>query len=166
MSARAESIDIHCEPQAVFDLFHDYDRRLQWDPFLKEARLLNGAVKAGQGVKAMCVARNPLARLAMQTIYISYAPPRVAAVQMVRGPWFLRSFAASLRHAHIAPGVTRVVYRYHFRARPVWLASMLNPMLAALFSWETRRRLQALKRALDDAGQLGPRQDEKEFMLH
>ena len=38
--AREESILIEASPESVFDLIHDYKRRLEWDPFLKEATLL------------------------------------------------------------------------------------------------------------------------------
>jgi hypothetical protein len=49
MRAREESIDIQAEPDVVFDLIHDYSRRLDWDPFLREARLLGGVSGAGVG---------------------------------------------------------------------------------------------------------------------
>ena len=90
-------VDISADPQVIFDLVHDYQRRLEWDPFLQEARLLGGAKEAGRGVRTLCVARSRLAGLGMETVYITYSPPRVAAVQMTRGPWFLKSFAAAPR---------------------------------------------------------------------
>ena len=46
-------IDAPCE--AVFDLIHDYSRRLTWDTMLSEARLLGGATAAGIGVRTLCV---------------------------------------------------------------------------------------------------------------
>jgi len=142
-------VDISADPQVIFDLVHDYQRRLEWDPFLQEARLLGGAKEAGRGVRTLCVARSRLAGLGMETVYITYSPPRVAAVQMTRGPWFLKSFAAALRHESLVPGITRVVYCYHFRAKPRWLAPVLQLLLSAVFARETRRRLRGLKRALE-----------------
>ena len=69
MSSRMRSleaaIEIRASPEAIFDLIHDYPRRLEWDPFLKEACLLEGAGAAGLGVKARCTARNGFAGLAM-----------------------------------------------------------------------------------------------------
>lgn len=41
MRSLEAAIDIHARPEAVFDLIHDYPRRLEWDIFLKDARLLN-----------------------------------------------------------------------------------------------------------------------------
>lgn len=149
MGVGEEAIDIRAEPAAIFELIHDYDRHLLWDPFLKEARLLGGVTRAAKGVSTLCVARNRLAGLAMETVYVSFDPPRVAAVKMTRGPVFLESFAASLRQEPVAPGLTRVVYRYHFQARPRWLRLLVDPVLKSVFSRETRRRLEALRRFME-----------------
>jgi hypothetical protein len=50
------SLLIHGDRAALFALTQDYQRRLTWDPFLSEARLLGGAVRAAVGVRAWCVA--------------------------------------------------------------------------------------------------------------
>jgi Polyketide cyclase / dehydrase and lipid transport len=143
------SIDIRAEPEAVFDRIHDYGRRLEWDTFLQEARLLDGAGRAGLGVKTRCTARSGFAGLAMDTVYISFDRPRVAAVKMTHGPAILQSFAASIRQEEIEPGVTRVTYRFQFRTRPRWLRAILDRLAALLFLVETRQRLAALKRHLE-----------------
>ena len=93
------SINIQAKPEVVFDLIHDYSRRLEWDTFLQEACLLDGAERAGLGVKARCTARNGFAGFAMETVYVSFDRPRVAAVKMTNGPAILETFAASLRQA-------------------------------------------------------------------
>ena len=105
-----------------------------------------GAVVPGVGVRAWCVAHNGIG---METEYVSYSPPRVAAVRMTRGPWVLGAFAGSWRFAEVAPGRTRVVFRYNLRARPWWLSWLLTPMLAWIFARDTRRRLAALKVAVE-----------------
>jgi ribosome-associated toxin RatA of RatAB toxin-antitoxin module len=143
------TIDIHASPEAVFDLIHDYPRRLEWDPFLKEARLLEGAESAGLGVKARCTARNGFGGLAMETVYVSFDRPRVAAVKMTKGPTVLETFAASLRQEGIEPEVTRVTYRFNFSTKPRWLRMIADPIAASLFRREVRQRLQALKRHLE-----------------
>ena len=55
MRSVEETIEIRASLEAVFDLIHDYTRRLEWDPFLKEACLLEGAEAAGLGNK-----KNPM----------------------------------------------------------------------------------------------------------
>lgn len=149
MRSLEAAIDIRASPEAVFDLIHDYPRRLEWDPFLKEARLLEGAESAGLGVKARCTARNGFAGLAMETVYVSFDRPRVAAVKMTKGPKVLESFAASLRQDDIGKGVTRVTYRFNFSTRPRWLRAVADPIATALFRREVRQRLEALKRHLE-----------------
>jgi hypothetical protein len=146
MSRRQETIEIQRDPEVVFDLVHDYAHRLQWDPFLSEARILGGAAEAAPGVTTRCVARNGLA---METVYVSFNRPHTAAVKMTAGPAIFASFAATWRQKTVRAGVTRVVYEYHLTGRPRWLRWLVDPLLCRVFSWETRRRLVALKKALE-----------------
>lgn len=150
MRARAheESIEIEAGPEEIFDLIHDYARRLEWDPFLKEARLLDHDT-AGLGVTSRCVARNGFGGMAMDTVYVSFDRPRVAAVKMTRGPRILATFAATLRQDPIGDGRTRVTYKYNFETRPSWLRWLLNPVCSAFFAREVRDRLIHLKRFLE-----------------
>ena len=143
MKTFESSVEIATTPGAAFDLTQDYDRRLSWDPFLVEARLLDGATAAGVGVRAWCVARLP--RVGMETEYVSFHPPRVAAVKMTRGPWPFDSFAGSWRFDELSPGHTRVTFRYSLTTRP----AALRPVVAAVFNREMRQRLAALKAALE-----------------
>jgi ribosome-associated toxin RatA of RatAB toxin-antitoxin module len=103
------SIVIEADRAAVFALTQDYERRLSWDPFLKEARLLGGTTAAARGVRAWCVARSGWG---METVYVALKAPEVAAVKMTRGPFPLARFAGTWRFREIAPGVTQVVFRY------------------------------------------------------
>jgi hypothetical protein len=146
MPTFGRSIDICREPMALFRLTQDYARRLEWDPFLREARLEGGAAEPGVDVRAWCVARNGLA---METEYVSYHPPEVTAVRMTRGPRMLARFAGSWRFKQVTPGVTRVTFRYYLAAQPGWLRFMLDPILLAVFAHDTWRRLVALKCAAE-----------------
>src|SRR5581483_7217601 len=94
------AIDIHASADALFDLTQDYARRLDWDPFLKEARLVDRAAVPAVGVRAWCVARTGLG---METEYVSFRRPHVVAVKMTRGPRILKSFAGSWRFKCLAP---------------------------------------------------------------
>ncbi|HEY7350197.1 MAG TPA: SRPBCC family protein [Ktedonobacterales bacterium] len=146
MPTFGRSITICKEPMALFRLTQDYTRRLEWDPFLQEARLVGGAVEPGVGVRAWCVARNGLA---METEYVSYRPPEMAAVRMTAGPRALATFAGSWRFKQIAPGVTYVTFCYHLTAWPSWLRFILDPILLRVFAADTWQRLVALKRAAE-----------------
>jgi hypothetical protein len=143
------AIDVQAAPEVVFDLIHDYPARLAWDPFLKEARLLDGAESAAVGVKALCTAKAGFGGFAMETVYVSFDRPRVAAVRMTSGPRLLETFAASLRQDPVDGGATRVTYRFHCATSPRWLRGLLDPIAGALFLREVRGRLRALKRHLE-----------------
>jgi ribosome-associated toxin RatA of RatAB toxin-antitoxin module len=145
------SVLIHADRGELFALTQDYARRLAWDPFLREARLLGGTGAAAPGVRAWCVAWYGLG---METEYVTVSPPRAAAVRMTRGPWLLESFAGSWRFEPAGPGRTRVAFRYRLTARPRRLRWLLHPLLAAFFGHDTRRRLRALKRAVERGGVL------------
>lgn len=143
------TVEIRAAPGAIFKLTHDYSRRLEWDPLLREARLLDGAEAAGPGVKSVCVGCAALLGLSLETVYITFDPPWLSAVEMTRGPALFGNFAASIRHEVIRPGVTRVIYRGHVETRPRWLRWLLEPLVNQRFDRATKRRLHALKRALE-----------------
>ncbi len=141
-----QTIEIQADRAALFALTQDYGRRLVWDPFLKEARLVDEATQPAVGVRAWCVARTGMG---METEYVSFSPPDVTAVKMTRGPALLESFAGSWRFEAAAPGVTRVVFCYNLVTRPRWLRWLIEPLIRWHFARDTRRRLQALKRAVE-----------------
>ena len=137
-----QSVEVAAEPRALFAMTQDYGRRLDWDPFLKDARLGGGATEAGLGAVARCTARNGFV---METRYVSFHPPGVCAVEMTRGPWFFRSFAGSWRFEPAGPGRTTVSFTYSLVGRP----RLFTRALAFVFKRETRRRLDAMKRAAE-----------------
>jgi hypothetical protein len=101
-------------PDAVFALTQDYARRLTWDPFLSRAELVGGASRPDVGVRAWCVTRTGIG---METEYVTFAPPRLAAVKMTKGPWPLASFGGAWEFVADGDG-TRVLVRYHARIVP------------------------------------------------
>jgi ribosome-associated toxin RatA of RatAB toxin-antitoxin module len=144
-----EAVVIKSDPAALFRLTQDYDRRLEWDPFLRSAKLLGDAHHADVGVCALCVTKTGWA---METEYVSFSPPSTTAVKMTRGPWFLDRFAGSWHFDEVEPGHTRVSFRYNLQAWPRWLAWVLVPILARAFARDTRQRLQGLKDAVERRG--------------
>jgi ribosome-associated toxin RatA of RatAB toxin-antitoxin module len=146
MSSFEQEIEIQAAPADLFDLTQDYDRRLLWDPFLKEARLVGNAKRAGVGERAWCVARNGLG---METEYVTFNRPRQTAVKMTRGPWIIAKFAGSWRFKEVEPGRTRVIFRYNIAARPSWLGFAFNPVLRLVFAHELGKRLKGLKHAAE-----------------
>lgn len=138
--------EIICAPaEAVFALIHNYDRRLEWDTLLKEAYLEPDFSEAGLGAVSVCRGKSILGMFALRTRYVSFEPGRIAAVKMLNRPPFFDAFAASIRHSKIDDVHSEVIYKLNFAARPAWLRPILHPLMRAVFVWETRKRLRALK---------------------
>lgn len=136
----------------VFALLHDYDRRLEWDTLLQAAYLTDGHVRAALGATSVCQGRGRLGGIAVKTEYVTFTPPRVAAVKMVNRPPFFHTFAATIRHHDLPDGTSTVEYKYTFTARPVWLRFVLHPIMSVVFAMETRKRLRALKKFFESNG--------------
>ena len=143
MPTFAQSIDIDASPSELFWLMQDYGVRLEWDPFLIEARMVDGA-EPGRGARAWCVDRR---RRGMETEYVSFKPPERVAVRMTKGPWMFRSFAGAWIYAPTDLG-TRVTFKYHVEARPR-IGRLSDWVLERIFAREMRKRLVALKTAVE-----------------
>src|SRR5580765_1280920 len=102
----------------VFDFVHDYTRRLEWDTLLREAYLDDGFQSAEKGATSVCKGRWMLGGIALNTVYVSYDRPRVAAVKMVNRPPFFESWAASIRHQDLSSNESRITYTFQFTSRP------------------------------------------------
>lgn len=129
----------------VFDVLHDYERRLRWDTLLQAAYLEPGHAAAGKGLTSVCVGRRALGGIALKTIYITFQRPTLAAVKMVNTPIFFGAWAASIHHEDISERESRITYKFHFTAKPKILRFILEPVMKAVFVWETRKRLKALR---------------------
>jgi len=144
--AHGETSEVIPAPShAVFDLIHDYSRRLEWDTLLRAAYLTDGHTEARKGATSLCAGRWSLGGIALKTAYITFDRPTVAAVQMVNRPPFFQAWAASIHHEDTSPMESRVTYKFQFTSRPRVLRWMLDPIMGRVFVWETRKRLQALK---------------------
>ena len=146
MPRESVSVEVGASCTAVFNLIHDYGRRLEWDTLLSQAVLLDDAAEAGVGVRSLCVGTWRGLFLPLETEYISFEPGRVAAVSLTNRPPFFDQFAATIRHEPLSENRSRVTYIYFFRARPWLLAPLLEPLMNWLLKRETQKRLAALNR--------------------
>ncbi len=127
----------------VFALLHDYERRLEWDTLLREARLTSAHPQAMKGAESLCVGKPCFGLIGIQTRYVTFRPGELAAVQMINHPPFFAEFAASIRHENNPTG-SLLSYKLHFRAKPRWLRWLLEPIMLAWLRHETKQRLSAL----------------------
>ena len=132
----------------VFDLLHDYVRRLEWDTMLKATYLEGDNAAAGKGVVSVCVGRASLGGIAIRAVYVSFQRPKLAAVKMLNSPLFFDKWAASIHHEDVSLQESRITYKYHFTAKPHFLRFILEPIMQKVFAWETRKRLRAMREYL------------------
>lgn len=129
----------------VFDLIHNYKRRLEWDTLLQKAYLEPEFEKPDVGAISVCQGRPILGGFALRTKYVSFQRGKVAAIKMLNNPPFFEEFAASIRHQDIGENLSEVEYQYNFSVKPKFLRFILHPMMSRIFAWETGKRLKALK---------------------
>ncbi len=135
---------------AVFDLIHDYDRRLEWDSLLREAYVEPPFERAEKGAVTMCRGKWLVGGISVQTVYVSFERGKVAAVKLTNRPPFFDTFAASIRHSDQGDGTSLVRYKFRFTARPRFLRVLLEPLMLYLLQFETRKRLRSLRNYITD----------------
>ncbi len=140
----SESININSGAEKIFDLTQDYDKRLVWDTFLKKADLIEGAIEAGKGVKAFCVAKNGIG---METEYITFNRPNVTAIRMTKGPFMFKTFAGSWTFREIEPLKTEVTFSYSFALR--FPFSLFPGRIKQNLSNNVKQRLTDLKQHIE-----------------
>ncbi len=129
----------------VFDLIHNYERRLEWDTLLQKAYLEPEFTVANLGAISVCQGRQILGGFALRTQYISFQRGKIAAIKMLNQPPFFDTFAASIAHRELSNNQSEVIYTFNFTAQPRCLRFILHPIMVKIFAWETGKRLQALK---------------------
>lgn len=137
------AVEMPVPAEVVFDLLHDYDRRLEWDTLLRAARL-EGAAQAGPGAVAVCTARRVLGGFSFRTRYVTFRRPELAAITLVDRAPFFAGWSASIRHKPLPGGRSEAIYTLTFTGRPAWARRVIEPVALAAFRVETRRRLRAL----------------------
>ena len=140
-------IEIGRSPSDVFQLAQDYDLRLEWDPFLRDMKFLNGASRAEVGVEVWVKAKNGFE---MTVEYISLVEPHTVSMKMLRGPFFFKHFAGTWKFRELSTERTEVVFRYNFETRPGIIRPVLSPIIRRVFNRDIRLRLQGLKTSAEE----------------
>ncbi|HZX58327.1 MAG TPA: SRPBCC family protein [Mucilaginibacter sp.] len=140
----SERILIDKNQQFVFDYTQDYGKRLAWDTFLKKADLIDGAIEAGTGVKAYCVARNGRG---METEYVTFNRPKTTAIKMTSGPFLFKSFLGSWVFKKLADEQTEVTFLYSFKLR--YPFNLATSIIKNNLQNNVRQRLRDLKACIE-----------------
>lgn len=146
-----DSIRIDAPAWGLFALSQDYSLRREWDPFVRDMRFLDGAEEAAAGVRVRVRAWTGLT---MEVRFVSFRPPTLVAMTMVRGPYVFRKFSGAWRFRPEPGGATEVTFRYAFSTRWRALRPLIDPVIARVFRRDVRARLRGLKHGAERAGLL------------
>lgn len=138
--------EIPATAEEVFDLLHDYQKRLEWDTLLSEAYLELEFDEAKLGAISVCRGRLILGGFPLRTEYISFQRGKIAAVKLLNHPPFFKTFAASISHKNLSNNYSEIIYTVNFTAKPKFLQFILHPIMMRVFTWETKKRFKSLKR--------------------
>src|SRR5690606_14336318 len=139
------AIIIEIDSESVFDYTQDYNKRLEWDTFLKRAELMDGATKADRGVKAYCVAKNGFG---MVTEYVSFNRPKTTAITMTKGPYMFNTFLGSWNFKKLSNQKTEVIFLYSFTLR--FPFNLLKCQIKKILQANVRQRLKDLKSGIEE----------------
>jgi hypothetical protein len=140
-------MNITCPAEELFSISQDYSLRQTWDPFVRQIKFLDGAIEPAVGVRVWV---KTWSRLTMQAEYTSFTPPAVAAIKMVQGPYFLKTFAGAWKFNSITDIETNVEFLYSFSTRWNGLRWLLDQIIKAAFHRDIQRRLVSLKGIAED----------------
>ena len=81
--------------EEVFELLHDFSRRLDWDTLLRVAGLTRGHVESRKGTTSLCVGKPLFGLIGIETEYIYGTTggffPKIPALDFrVKGVWAAR----------------------------------------------------------------------------
>ncbi len=147
-------IEISAPPGPLWDLSQDYYLRTQWDPFIREVKLLDGATRTEVGVRSWVRAHNGLT---MTVKYITARRPDQVAMTMTEGPRLFEKFSGAWGFEPLEAGHTRVKFSYHFLTRPRLLRPLVEPVVRRFLQRDMDARLAALKRAVETTDLLARR---------
>ena len=120
--------------------------RMRWDVFIREQRLLDGAVVPAVGVRTLTVSRRGLR---MVSEYVSYRPPTSVGMKVTELPWFFEKLGGGWRFAPHPDG-TLATWKYNFTCRPRPIAPLAEWMGTRLIRHDIDRRIAGFARGCVD----------------
>ena len=138
MPTLEDAIIIAESKERLFDLSQDYALRLQWDKYLRKARLIDCHTPEVNG-QVYCESQKGIG---MTARYVSFNRPVQTAMEMTKGPFIFRKFSGSWRFIEINPTQTKVIFRYNYQIK---LPFLFNPIVGWLLKADLTKRLRSLK---------------------
>lgn len=129
----------------VFDAFHYHQWRHRWDSLVSATAVVGGAPCPYVGAVTENTGGGWMRGLSMQTRFVSFDRPHLAAATMVGTSFPFSRWAASMRHKEIDGQTSLMVYTYTLDVTPRWLAWILRPVVQRVFVHQTRKRFLRLQ---------------------
>ncbi len=132
--------------EVVFDAFHYHRWRHRWDTLVRDTQVLGGGEPPVVGARTWNSGAGWSAALSMQTVFIAYDRPTLAAARKEGRSFPFKRWAASMQHRPLAADRSLLSYTYSFNAGPDWLKGVMKPLVQWIFDRQTRRRFGRLPR--------------------
>jgi hypothetical protein len=129
----------------AFDAFHFTVWRNQWDSLVRNTVVQDGAPCPFPGAKTSNRGSGLLSLLSMETTFISFDRPKVAAAIMNGKSFPFSRWAASMQHKELPYGQSMLIYTYSFEVWPLGLSWLMQPFVSALFNYQTHRRFKNMQ---------------------
>lgn len=134
------SVEIAVPAEDAFALsMSQREVRYEWDPFVREQRLLNGATVPARGVRSLTKSRH---YLSMVSEYTGFNPPTQVGMKVVEGPPFFATFGGGWSFKPIDQNSCVATWRYTFSIKPTWLAPIGDRVGTWLLGKDIEKRLQ------------------------
>lgn len=124
----------------AFDAFHYHYWRSRWDSLVSATHVIGGHSCPYVGAVTQNAGSGWMRPLSMQTQFLSFDRPKVAATTMIGKSFPFSRWAASLNHREIDEDSSMLIYTYTFSAGPRLLAFVVEPIIKLIFDWQTRHR--------------------------
>lgn len=131
------SVSISCSPSELFSIHQDFSRRREWESGLRDIRLIGPEQHPRVGLRT-CI--QLWAGMSVEAEYAAFEPPRLIAVDVVKGPPFLKSFSV-IWFFERGPVGSVVHVEFDLVTRPTFLRAISIPVVR----WHLRHRLNRLK---------------------
>ncbi|MFL6658965.1 MAG: hypothetical protein ACJ8GW_12885 [Massilia sp.] len=131
--------------EVVFDIFHYQIWRSRWDSLVNATHIVGGAPCPYVGAVNQVATGGMLRGLSMQTEFISYKRPRIAAARMLGRSFPFTKWAASMKHEAIDADKSLMIYTYTIETGPALLRWIMEPVVSRIFERQTRRRFACMR---------------------
>lgn len=131
----------------LYSLFQDYRHRLEWDSYAQKIRYEKGSVTSLRGIACNSAWLNPLR---MTVEHVPLLSPSLAAVTMLKGPFFFLRLRGSWYFRSLRSNKTRVAIECQFTSRWRCVSFILDPLLKYWIVKDCCRTLQDFKFAAEE----------------